>query len=765
MRLKTQFIISMTIFSLVLIAIGVSAILANQQVTQLNNQQDAAGNIQSLASQLNHISNNYMLYQENVQLSLWHSTFSSLSDNLTELNPTNPELQTIATNVNDGAQQLDAVFSDAVSFLEGAPRNQSVRILPEFQTTWSRLVEQNRALSSDTALLSQALRNQAVQLEFESSLLTLVLLGVFAAYFLTIYLLVYRRALKSVANLQTGINVIGSGNLEYVIETNKKDEIAELSSAFNQMTANLKKVTASKTELEIEIAERKKAERELRESEKRLNRSQEIAHLGSWELDLATNRLSWSDEVYRIFGLKPQEFGATYEAFLDAVHPDDRSAVDAAYSSSLAEGRDNYEIEHRVVRKSTGEIRTVQEKCYHTRDDFGRVIQSVGMVHDITERKKAEEARVQSETKYRRLYETSQDGFMARDLEARMIDCNQAYETMLGYSKEELKNLSVKQLLPLKWHEPREAVIKKVLDAGDSIIYEREYQRKDGSIFPASVRTWPLTDDKGETIGVWSIVRDISEQKELQKKLEQQAKNLEKLVEERTKQLKDAERLAAIGQTAGMVGHDIRNPLQGILGDLYLVKHDLASLQESEEKGSMRESLESIEQNILYINKIVADLQDYAKPLNPCSERADLKLIIDELLQKNGLPENIKCEVRVNSEARAVMADPSYVRRILGNLIINAVQAMPDGGKLKIRAYREDRDAIITVKDTGVGISEAVKSKLFTPLFTTKSKGQGFGLAVVKRLTEALNGTVTFESIQGKGTTFTIRLPHKKDSQ
>ncbi|MBI5409562.1 MAG: PAS domain S-box protein [Nitrospirae bacterium] len=126
-------------------------------------------------------------------------------------------------------------------------------------------------------------------------------------------------------------------------------------------------------------------------AEDRLKKSQEIAHLGSWELDVVNNILTWSDEVYRIFGLQPREFGATYEAFLEAVHPDDRAAVDAAYSGSLRKGRDTYEIEHRVVRKSSGEIRYVHEKCEHVRDAAGRIIRSVGMVHDITGRKKAEE--------------------------------------------------------------------------------------------------------------------------------------------------------------------------------------------------------------------------------------------------------------------------------------------------------------------------------------------------------------------------------------
>jgi two-component system CheB/CheR fusion protein len=207
----------------------------------------------------------------------------------------------------------------------------------------------------------------------------------------------------------------------------------------------------------MDITERKRTEEALRESEERLKRSQEISHLGSWELDLVNNRLFWSDEVYRIFGLKPQEFGATYEAFLEAVHPDDRAAVDAAYSGSLREGRDNYEIEHRIMRKATGEVRIVHEKCEHLRDNSGRVIKSVGMVHDITERKRAEEALAASEAKYRSLFENMINGFayhkivideLGKPVDYVFLEVNEAFEKLTGLKRTDIIGKTVREVLP-----------------------------------------------------------------------------------------------------------------------------------------------------------------------------------------------------------------------------------------------------------------------------------------------------------------------------
>ncbi len=218
---------------------------------------------------------------------------------------------------------------------------------------------------------------------------------------------------------------------------------------------------------------------------------------------------------------------------------------------------------------------------------------------------------------------------------------------------------------------------------------------------------------------------------------------------------KKNERFVVIGQTAGMVGHDIRNPLQSITGDLYLIEEALKE-NPSCTSEDIAESINAISENIGYINKIISDLQDYTRTLNLNVTVVKLKdLFVDRV---SHLSKNIVTQVIVNDEL-SIKTDATYLRRIVNNLVINAVQAMPQGGKLTLQAIAQGGRVLIKVKDTGVGIAEEIKPNLFKPMFTTKAKGQGLGLAVVKRLVEALHGTITFESHVGKGTTFTINLP------
>jgi signal transduction histidine kinase len=260
------------------------------------------------------------------------------------------------------------------------------------------------------------------------------------------------------------------------------------------------------------------------------------------------------------------------------------------------------------------------------------------------------------------------------------------------------------------------------------------------------------------------LAKALNIQKEMQLKLEDKAaeveeyaSQMEQLAEERARKLKDSERLSAIGATAGMVGHDIRNPLQTITNELFLAKNSVESLP-PQMKAEMEESIQSIEDNVVYINKIVADLQDFARPLLPKKEQIDVEKIVKEALAIVKIPQNLTVTVNIQENLPRLTVDSTMIKRVLVNLAQNAVQAMPNGGSLTITAESKRHQMIIALQDTGGGIPKDVQPKLFTPLMTTKSKGQGFGLAVVKRMTEAMDGTVTFETEEGKGTRFILKF-------
>jgi signal transduction histidine kinase len=265
----------------------------------------------------------------------------------------------------------------------------------------------------------------------------------------------------------------------------------------------------------------------------------------------------------------------------------------------------------------------------------------------------------------------------------------------------------------------------------------------------------------GKTRIIVGVDQDVTEQKQAEDKIKAYSKHLEELVNERTKQLVTYERLAAIGQIAGMIGHDIRNPLQAIVNELYFAKQEMAERINKRDMQSALESLGIIQEQTDYISKIVSDLQDYARPLNPELQLINACETIGQSLKSVPIPNEIKTEVICEDSTPLLMLDPTLLKRILTNLVSNSIQAMPNGGKLTVQLSMEGNKALISVIDTGVGIAEEAKPKIFSPLFTTKAKGQGLGLAVVKRLVEALNGTIGFESKAGKGTKFTIRFPIK----
>ncbi len=738
MRLKSQYIVSIVIFGILLTTISASVLFTNQQVEQINNKEQMAGNILTGASNLAYISNDYFLYQQNAQLSQWQNQFSSLSGDLSNLSPNGPQQQSQINTVKTDLQNLGSVFNSSVSFIESRPRNESLRVLPAFQTNWDRLALQNQALTFDASILSKSFSDQADQLKQTNNILTLGLIGAFGAYFVAVYFIIYRRTLRSIVKLQDGTKIIGSGNLDYSVASKSNDEVGDLSRAFNQMAANLKNVTASKTDLE-------QAQASLRESEQRWSTT--LASIGDGVIatDISGKTVFMNNVAEELTGwtLNEASLKPVKEVF-NIVNEQTRFEVEDPVSKVLAEGMVVGLANHTLlIRKNRTEV-AIDDSGAPIKDKEGKTTGVVLIFRDITERKKAEEELKESEQLYHTVFDNSQDGFQlieliydenGRPIDHKFLKVNQAYEKIIGVKAEDILDKTARYISPNvepNWLEVPDRVIK----TGKSEhveLYNKDINKTLDCYYFLYAKNI-----------VGTLFRDVTDRKNIEK------------------QLQEKERLAAIGATAGMVGHDIRNPLQAITGDVFLAKTDLIAIPESEEKTSIQESLSEIEKNVDYINKIVADLQDFARPLKPNVEETDLKLIIDDLLKKNGLPENVKVTVKMETDAKKVVADSTFVNRIMYNLVTNAVQAMPKGGKLTIHAFKEANDTVLMVKDSGVGIPEAAKGKLFTPMFTTKAKGQGFGLAVIKRMTEALGGTVTFESEEGKGTTFFVRLPSRK---
>ena len=469
---------------------------------------------------------------------------------------------------------------------------------------------------------------------------------------------------------------------------------------------------------------------------------------GIYVVDKDWNFIFVNERIAKMIGHKPSEMvGKNGWQFFPKI-------VGTIYEKNLLEAM------------TKGEIRSFEWKGYYSDDIWEIRVYPFeeGLIvcaRDVSERKKTEDALKESEERFSKAFYLNPSAMAISNINGQIVDVNVGFERLLGFTKDEIIGEIGCDFGLYAVPNEREELIRQLKEKGHVSNYEISLMHKSGKPVRAIFSLEQITlNDEPHFLGT---AIDITERKLLQTQLEEYSKNLEHLVEKKTKQLKDSEHLAAIGATAGMVGHDIRNPLQGIVNDLYLVKKEISEMPKDQTK-VIKESLDAIENNIFYINKIVADLQDFAKPLNPRPEQTEIQSLIHEILTRNGFPKSAEVTINVESQAQKVMADPHYLKRIMENLVLNAVQAMPNGGKLTIRSMKDKftSDIVLTVKDTGVGIPDDVKNKLFTPMFTTKSKGQGFGLSVVKRFTEALGGTVTFESDIGKGTTFTIRLPHKK---
>ena len=258
-----------------------------------------------------------------------------------------------------------------------------------------------------------------------------------------------------------------------------------------------------------DITERKRAEEALRKTATRLEEAQRLAHIGNWELDLTNDVLTWSDEIYRIFEIDPGKFGASYKAFLEAIHPDDREAVNAVYNNSL-KTRAPYSITHRLCFPD-GRMKYVHEQCETIYVD-DKPVRSLGTVQDITERKLAEETLQLANAYNRSLIEASLDPLVTIDPEGRISDVNAATEQVTGYTRSELIGTDFSDYFT----EPEKAKsgYHQVFSEGLVRDYELTIRHRDGKTTPVLYNASVYKDEAGTVIGVFAAARDITERKE-----------------------------------------------------------------------------------------------------------------------------------------------------------------------------------------------------------------------------------------------------------
>jgi PAS domain S-box-containing protein len=512
-----------------------------------------------------------------------------------------------------------------------------------------------------------------------------------------------------------------------------------------------------------DITERKKAEIALHQSEERFAK---MFHSSPAALFISRRKdgylLDVNDNFLKILDYTYDDI-AGHTALDLNIYPDPSKRDELARCLEQHHTVRNFEI---TVQTKTGKQVTVMASIDIIGFDGQDFV--LGTFIDITERIKAEEALKQSENRLKMAQRIAHLGsweFYVKENKALWSEelfhifnlTPQTYgPTIEEYSQfihpDDLERTAkIIQPFTCDFHH-----------VGDLISFDYRVVLGDGSVRVLHTeRMIEEVDELGKPTKLVGIEQDITERKRIELQLEQYSKHLENLVEERTKQLKDAERLAAIGATAGMVGHDIRNPLQAITNELYLTREAIANAPDVPSKPDALDSVAFIQDQVNYINKIVSDLQDYARPIKPVLVEVDVDTLITNSLSTLPIPDNVKARAYFEKALPKIKTDPMLLKRVLVNLATNALQAMPNGGKLTVKAVQDPKTTkcFLTVQDTGVGIPKEVQAKLFTPLFTTKSKGQGFGLAVVKRLTEALGGSINFESQEGKGTKFVIELP------
>ncbi len=504
-----------------------------------------------------------------------------------------------------------------------------------------------------------------------------------------------------------------------------------------------------------DITERKRLEDDLRASEERFRAISTSARDAILLVDETGTVVYWNPAAVRIFGYAAEE--ATGKKFANLIVPECdhdhyKFLLQKLANDSLTE--EHFEV--KSLRKS-GESFPVELSATSLKLKDKNCMLAV--IRDISERKKMETALKQERDMLEDMAANIDAGLAIISRDYRILWANRLLKQISGG---DLENKPCYSVFDKSGKVCADCGVKKVFENGVTTDRHDYLHKGDkGNDEWVELIVTPIKDKDGNIVAALELAVNVNERKQMQKKLADYSEKLEELVAERSQQLAEtqaklvkSERLAAIGELAGMVGHDLRNPLTSIKGAAYFLKGKYSPILDDLGK----EMLVTIDKSVEYSNKIINDLLDYSREI-----KLDLSETTPAFLLKNALAmietsEKIKI-ADCTTDVPNIRADTAKMSRVFMNLVRNAFDAMPQGGTLTITSKEEKDNWVIAFADTGVGMSPETMSCLWTPLFTTKAKGMGFGLSICKRIVEAHGGRIAVDSAANRGTVFTLILP------
>ncbi len=492
------------------------------------------------------------------------------------------------------------------------------------------------------------------------------------------------------------------------------------------------------------ITEHKQIEEALRESQRDLNHAQAVAHIGNWRMNLRNNVLEWSDENFRIFGI-PKGTPLTYQSFLDIVHPTDRQSVDTTWQQALT-GMP-YDIEHRLIVDK--KVKWVRELAELEFDKHGVLLGAFGTTEDITDIKSTQEALQYERAFLRQIIDAVPSIIFVKDREGRFMLSNEALAQCYGTSPDSLTGLTDENFNPnadevTHFYQNDLDVIR---TGKPKLIPEEKVTHADGSVHWYSTVKIPLYDTDNSCSKLLGVATDITERKHAEETL--------RLMDRR----KD--------EFLAMLAHELRNPLAPIRNAVRLLK-----MQEATDP-KLTLSCNIIDRQVTHMTRLLDDLLDMARimqgKIRLKIEHFELTDIVNNAIETSRpLLESRKQELIISQSMTPQWLEGDHVRlaQVLSNLLNNAAKYTGEGGKIMLSVMREGSDAVIEIKDTGIGISPDILPQIFD-LFTQADHtlahsqgGLGIGLTLVRQLVEIHGGTVTAASEGiGQGSTFTVRLP------